>query len=350
MSESTRDLKPLIQRVVDGHQLSVQESSTALDIIMSGEATPAQVGALLTALRVRGETIDEIAGFARTMRKHAIKVELPADERPVVDTCGTGGDAAGTFNISTTAAFVVAAAGVRVAKHGNRSMTQQVRFRRCARRTRRKGRSAPEQVVQSVHRETGFGFMFAQSFHPAMKYVGPVRREIGIRTMFNVLGPLTNPAGVHRQLIGVGDRRISEALAEVLALLGSERVLVVTSHDGLDEIGLNGGTDVVEFDRGRGKTISYSIRPSQYGLTESPRSDILGGSVEENVAITKSVLGGEDGPRRSVTLINAGAALYTAGVACSIEDGIQQAAVAIDTGAASEVLGRVVELSRSFEA
>jgi anthranilate phosphoribosyltransferase len=348
MSEE-RDLKPLIRQVVDGGQLSVQEASTALDIIMSGEATPAQVGTLLTALRMRGETVEEIAGFARTMRKHAQQVVLPDDPRPVVDTCGTGGDAAGTFNISTTAAFVVAACGVRVAKHGNRSMTSK-----CGSADVLEGLGinislSPEQVVQCVQ-ETGFGFMFAQAFHPSMRYVGPVRREIGIRTIFNILGPLTNPAGVHRQLVGVSDRRVSEALADVLALLGSHRVLFVTSHDGLDEIGLSGPTDVVEFDKNRGSTTTYTVRPLQYGLDESPRADILGGTVEENVRITNAVLAGEGGPRRSVTLINAGAALYTAGAACRIEDGIERAATAIDSGAAARVLEQVVSLTRGFQA
>lgn len=349
MNDGNRDLKPMIQRVVDGHSLSVLESATALDIIMSGEATPAQVGALLTALRVRGESVEEIAGFARTMRKHALPVCLPDDPRPVVDTCGTGGDAAGTFNISTTAAFVAAAAGVRVAKHGNRSMTSK-----CGSADVLEGlgvniQLTPDQVARCVQ-ETGFGFMFAQAFHPAMKFVGPIRREIGIRTVFNVLGPLTNPAGVHRQLIGVSDRRMAEALADVLALLGAERVLFVTSQDGLDEIGLSGETDVVEFDKSRGSTVKYALRPAQFGLAESPRADILGGSVEENVRITRRVLAGGNGAQRSITLINAGAALYTAGKADSIDDGIHLAADAIDSGAAALVLQRVVDITRGFAA
>lgn len=349
MAEQATDLKVHIQRVVDGHELSVQEAAHALDLIMSGQATPAQVGALLTALRMRGESISEIAGFARTMRKHALKVELADDPRPVIDTCGTGGDAAGTFNISTTAAFAVAAAGVRVAKHGNRSMTSRCGSADVLEGLGLKIQLAPEQVAESVN-QTGFGFMFAQAFHPSMKYVGPVRREIGVRTIFNVLGPLTNPAGVRRQLVGVSDRRMSEALADVLALLGAERVLFVSAHDGLDEISVCGPTDIVEFDREHGSKRSYTIDPGQLGLEPCSREEILGGSVEDNVEITRSVLAGHDGPRRTVTLINAGAAIYAAGAADSIEDGVQKAAEAIDSGRAKMVLEHAIEFSNDMAA
>ncbi len=346
MAEAVSDLKPLIHRVVSGEELSLDEASRALDIIMTGGATPAQVASLLTALRVRGETAAEIAGFARTMRKHALKVELSDDPRPVVDTCGTGGDAAGTFNISTTAAFAVAGAGVRVAKHGNRSMSSKCGSADVLEALGVRVQLTPDEVAVCVN-ETGFGFMFAQSFHPAMKHVGPVRREIGIRTVFNFLGPLTNPAGVRRQLIGVSDQRMLPLLAEVLALLGSERVLFVTAHDGLDEIGISGPTEIVEYDHGRDSTSTYVIEPKSFGFEVSTRDSILGGTVEENVEISRSVLRGEGGPRRDVTLINAGAAIYTAGAAGSIEEGVQLAAVAIDSGRAKEVQEHVVEFTNT---
>jgi anthranilate phosphoribosyltransferase len=349
MAEPIGDLKPIIYRVVDGQELTAEEAAHALDVIMTGGATPAQVAALLTALRMRGETAGEIAGFAQTMRKHALRVELADDPRPVIDTCGTGGDAAGTFNISTTAAFVVAGAGIRVAKHGNRSMTS-----RCGSADVLEGLGiridmAPEQVASCID-ATGFGFMFAQAFHPAMKFVGPVRREIGVRTTFNVLGPLTNPAGVRRQLIGVSERRIAETLADVLAMLGTERALFVTAHDGLDEISVCGPTDVVEFDRARNERTTYTIEPKQFGLDECTRDQILGGDVSENVQITRRVLEGGAGPTRTVTLINAGAAIYAAGVADSIGDGVELAAQSIDSGRAAGVLERAIEFSTGLPA
>jgi anthranilate phosphoribosyltransferase len=280
------------------------------------------------------------------MRKHALQVELADDPRPVVDTCGTGGDGAGTFNISTTAAFVVAGAGVRVAKHGNRSMTSK-----CGSADVLEGlgydiQLSPDEVAESVNL-TGFGFMFAQAFHPAMKYVAPVRREIGIRTLFNVLGPLTNPAGVRRQIVGVSDRRVQPLLAEVLGLLGAERVLFVSAHDGLDEISLSGPTDIVEFDHELSKSTHTTLDPTSIGFERAERSKILGGSVEENVAITRSVLNGDGGPQRDVTLLNAGAAIYAAGVASSIEHGIQCAAESIDSGRAKSTLEHAVEFSRA---
>ncbi|MCC6792403.1 MAG: anthranilate phosphoribosyltransferase [Thermomicrobiales bacterium] len=345
MAEQPTQLKPLIQRVVDGHELSVLEAATALDVIMTGGATPAQIGSLLTALRMRGETAGEIAGFARTMRKHALRVELADDPRPAIDTCGTGGDGRGTFNISTTAAFVVAGAGVRVAKHGNRSMTSKCGSADVLEGLGYNIQLRPDEVAESVER-TGFGFMFAQAFHPAMKYVAPIRRELGFRTVFNVLGPLTNPAGVRRQIVGVSDRRLQPLLADVLALLGAERVLFVSSHDGLDEISLSGPTDVVEFEREQAHATHYTLDPSTMGFDLATREAVLGGSVEENVAITRSVLAGEAGPKRDVTLLNAGAAIYAAGVATSIEHGIQCAAVSIDSGRAKDVLDHAVQVSQ----
>lgn len=341
------DLKLHIRQVVDGGSLTFEQAADALDTIMTGQATPAQVAALLTALRMRGETVDEIAGFASTMRRHALVTELGDDPRPVVDTCGTGGDGTGTFNISTTAAFAVSAAGVRVAKHGNRSMTS-----RCGSADVLEGLGVrielrPEQVARCVN-EVGIGFMFAPAFHPAMRHVGPVRREIGVRTLFNFLGPLTNPAGVRHQLIGVGDGRVSRNLADVLARLGSERALVVSSVDGMDEIGVSGESIVVEYDRGRGGVREYRVHPEDFGLKVAPRSDLLGGSVEENVAILRSVLAGDVGARRNATLINAGAALYAAGAAETIAEGIAAAADAIDSGRAAGRLDALIEMTQGM--
>ena len=341
---SQTDLKPLIQRVVDGFELSLSEAEAALEIIMTGNATPAQVGSFLTALRMRGETVEEIAGFAATMRRHALAVTLRDDPRPVVDTCGTGGDGADTFNVSTTAAFVVAGAGARVAKHGNRSATSK-----CGSADLLEGlgvaiSASPAQVSACID-EAGIGFMFAQAFHPAMKHVGPVRRELGIRTIFNVLGPVTNPASVRRQLIGVGNVEIARKLAKVLAILGCDRALVVSSADGLDEIAISAATTIVECDNKSGEIRETVIHPSDFGLQLRALDEIKGGDVPTNVAITRAILAGEHGARRDATLINAGAALYAAGIAASIGDGIQMGAESIDSGRASEALDRLVATS-----
>lgn len=342
---SVRDLRSVIQRVVDGQELSIDEAADALDQIMTGDATPAQIGALLVALRMRGETIEEIAGFVRTMRKHATPVELRDDPRPVVDTCGTGGDGAGTFNISTTAAFVVAGAGVRVAKHGNRSMTS-----RCGSADLLEGLGAtlamrPGDVADSVH-EVGIGFMFAQAFHPAMRFVAPIRKEIGTRTIFNVLGPLTNPARVQRQLIGVSSVESARKLARVLLLAGGERGLVVSSEGGVDEITAGGATHVVAYDGPSGSIEEYTIHPADFGLDVNPIAALAGGDVAANVAITQAVLAGEPGPRRDATLLNAGAALFAAGACGSIAEGIDRAGEAIESGAALDTAERFVAFSR----
>jgi anthranilate phosphoribosyltransferase len=338
------DIRQAIQAVVDGRELATDEASAAMDAIMTGQATPAQIGALVTALRMRGETVAEIAGFARAMRRHALSVVLTDDSRPVVDTCGTGGDGSESFNISTTAAFVIAGAGVRVAKHGNRSVTS-----RCGSADVLEGLGVkidltPEQVALSVER-TGFGFMFAQGFHPGFKHAGPARREIGIRTIFNALGPLTNPAGVRHQLIGVGHPQWARKLAEAHALLGSAHVVVVHSGDGLDEFGIGGPTAVTEYDARTGSVDTYEVEPEGFGLCRSELGAIRGGAVADNVAITRAVLAGEPGPCRDVTLLNAGAGLYAADVAGSIGEGIAIAAAAIDSGRALAALDALVALS-----
>src|SRR5919106_3711261 len=259
------DIKSAIRTVVDGGTLTADQSAAAMDQIMTGGVTPAQIGAFLTALRMRGETIEEIAGFASAMRRHALRVDVDPGAGFVVDTCGTGGDASGTFNISTTAAFVIAGAGVRVAKHGNRSVTSK-----CGSADLLEGLGvaielSPAAVARCVN-EVGIGFMYAPAFHPAMRFVGPTRREIGIRTVFNILGPLTNPAGAGHQLIGVGHPGIAGKLANALALLGSDHAVLVHAEEGLDELGLSGPSQVTEFDARVGEVRTYAIKPSDVGL------------------------------------------------------------------------------------
>ena len=348
-SQRAGDIKATIARVVAGHHLTQEEAAAAMDAVMLGEATESQIAALVTALRMRGETEAEIAGFAQTMRRHARRVVLDSALR-VVDTCGTGGDGSGSFNISTTAAFVVAGAGVPVAKHGNRAMTS-----RCGSADVLEGLGAyierdPVEVAQCV-REAGFGFMYAPAFHPAMRYAGPVRRDIGVRTVFNLLGPLTNPAGATRQVMGVGDPLLAAKLARVLALLGTRHALVVHGHEGLDEISLAGPTTVHEV-RGEGgeDLTTYTITPEQFGLARVLPAALAGGTVDENVAITRHVLAGEHGPQRDVVLLNAAAALVAADVASGFGDGIARAAASIDSGRAQMAMETFVRLTREMNA
>jgi anthranilate phosphoribosyltransferase len=347
MADSSFTIRHAIQLVVDGETLSTDEAGAVMNQIMSGQATGAQIGALVTALRIRGETVEEIAGFARSMREHALRVELAPDSGIVVDTCGTGGDVSGTFNISTTAAFVIAAAGVNVAKHGNRAMTSK-----CGSADLLEGLGVeieltPEQVVSCIE-DVGIGFMYAPAFHPAMRYVGPSRREIGIRTIFNVLGPLTNPAGARHQLIGVGHPDIAGKLAQVLGVLGSAHAVLVHAEEGLDELGLAGSSVVTEWDERCGETRVSVIAPEDVGLKRALIGDLAGGDVTTNVAITTAILQGEPGPKRDATLLNAGAGLYAANAASSIAEGVVIAATAIDSGKAFGVLELLVARSQAF--
>ncbi|MFL5760843.1 MAG: anthranilate phosphoribosyltransferase [Thermomicrobiales bacterium] len=350
MAESSDfNIKQTIQALVDGRQLTTDEAIATMDAIMTGRTTGAQIGALVTALRMRGESVEEIAGFARAMRQHALKVDIAENGRPLVDTCGTGGDASGTFNISTTAAFAIAGAGIRVAKHGNRAMTSKCGSADLLEGLGVKIELTPEQVADCVER-VGIGFMFAPAFHPAMRFVGPARKEIGIRTIFNVLGPLTNPAGARHQLVGVGHPDIAGKLASVLGLLGSEHAVLVHAEEGLDELGISGPSAVTEFDARTGTTTTYTIDPREFGLTMANVEELRGGEVEENMRITHGVLSGEDGARRSVTLLNAGAGIYAANAADSIGEGIEIAKEAIDSGKALAALKALVELSQQFAA
>ena len=339
------EIKEAIRTVVEGGVLSADEAAAAMDRIMTGAVTPAQVGALVTALRMRGETVEEIAGFAAAMRRHALKVDIDGESEPLVDTCGTGGDASGTFNISTTASFIIAGAGVRVAKHGNRSVTSK-----CGSADLLEGLGvaielSPEAVAQCV-REAGIGFMYAPAFHPAMRFVGPTRREIGIRTVFNILGPLTNPAGARHQLIGVGHEGIAGKLAQALARLGSDRVVLVHAEEGLDELGLAGASQVTDYDARTGEVRTYTITPEEVGVANAPRGALAGGDVSENVRITLRILNGEMGPKRDAALLNAGAGIYAANAASSIAEGVAVAREAIESGRAMQRLEQLVGLTR----
>lgn len=333
------DIKRAIRTVVDGDSLSFDEAGLAMDQIMRGEATPAQIAALLTAMRIRGETVDEIAGFASTMRAHARHVEL-LPNTVAIDTCGTGGDHSGTFNISTTAAFVIAGSGIKVAKHGNRSVTSECGSADLLEALGVAIELEPDHVA-SVVDEAGIGFMFAPAYHPGFRHAGPVRREIGIRTVFNFLGPMTNPAKVKRQLIGVGDGSISARLASAQERLGSERVLFVHSSEGFDEFGLGGPSVVTEYNRETG-VCTYEVDAVDLGLTRAPAAAVMGGNAARNVEITRSVLSGESGPCRDVVLLNAGDGIYAAGQAATIADGIAIAIESIDSGAAATVVDRLV--------
>ncbi len=343
------DIRDAIRMVVDGKELSKDDAMRAMDAIMSGQVSGAQIGALVTSLRMRGETVQEIAGFAEGMRKHALRVHVSDRVGALVDTCGTGGDASGTFNISTTASFVIAGAGVKVAKHGNRAITSK-----CGSADLLEGLGViveltPDQVVRCIE-DVGIGFMYAPAFHPAMRFVGPARREMGIRTVFNVLGPLTNPAGAGHQLIGVGHPDIAGKLAEVLRVLGSSHAVLVHAEDGMDELGLNGPSTVTEYDARRGEVLTYSVHPRELGLIPGDRDDISGGDVGQNVEFTRRILQGEDGPRRSITLLNAGAGLYAADAVESFADGIAMATRALDSGAALEKLEALAALTQEMAA
>ncbi|HEV2010713.1 MAG TPA: anthranilate phosphoribosyltransferase [Candidatus Limnocylindria bacterium] len=329
------DAREALGVVVAGRTLTRREAESAMGSVMAGEATPAQLAALLAALAVRGETVDEIAGFAMGLRAAAVPVTV-ADG--AIDTCGTGGDRSHTFNISTVAAIVAASAGARVAKHGNRAASSACGSADVLEALGVKIDLGPEAVATCVS-EVGVGFMFAPRFHPAMRYAAPVRREIGIRTIFNVLGPLANPAGVKRQLLGVPSAVLGERMVNVLRELGAEHCLVVHSDDGLDEISPSGPTRTWEL---RGGTISEGeLVPEHVGLECAPRGSVRGGDSATNARIARAVLNGEarDGALTAV-LLNAGAACYVAGLAADVKGGVGLAANAIDTGAAIAMLER----------
>lgn len=337
-------VRAAIRQVTEGGTLTFDQAASAMDAIMTGEATGAQIGSLMTALRMRGETDDEIAGFARTMRKHALTVPLATSE-PIVDTCGTGGDGANTFNISTAAAFVVAGAGVRVAKHGNRAMSS-----RCGSADVLEGLGVRidlnPQAVGACIDEIGIGFMFAPVFHPAMRFAGPARREIGIRTVFNILGPLTNPAGARHQVVGVANANLSEKVARVLALLGTAHSLVVHSDDGLDELSISSVNLVNDVHaNGSSDVRTYRLSAEELGLETAPLDALRGGDVTTNSGLVRDLLNRRPGPHRSIVVLNAGAALYAADAVDSIQEGVRRAGESIDSGAALHKLTKLVEMS-----
>jgi len=335
------DMQSAIRTVTEGGSLSAEDMTEVMRTVMTGEATPSQIGGFLIALRMKGETVDEIAAAAKVMRELATPVELDAEH--LVDTCGTGGDAAGTFNISTASAFVVAAAGGKVAKHGNRSVSSRSGSADVLEAAGVRIDLAPEQVARCVE-EAGVGFMFAPRHHGAMKHaIGP-RREMGVRTIFNLLGPLTNPAAARNQVIGVFSPHWVEPLAAVLGRLGSRHVIVGHAGDGLDEISIAAPTRIAEMKGG--EVTSYEITPEQFGLERAPTAALLVDSVEASLKTIRSVFGGAAGPARDVVALNAGAAIYVAGLAGDLTDGVRRAGEVLASGAAAERLESLAALSQ----
>ncbi len=330
--------------IVEGGTLSLDQARAAMGAVMDGEATPSQLAALLMGLRMRGETVDELAGFASAMRERVVRVQAPPD---AIDVVGTGGDGSGTFNISTTAALVVAAAGVPVAKHGNRAITSNSGSADVLDALGVRIDHDAESAGRSI-RELGFAFLLAPTFHPAMRHAGPTRREIGVRTAFNLLGPLTNPAGATRALVGVGDAKAAAKIAEVAARLGTERTFVIHGFH-VDELPLD-GSGVLYDVRADGSIERRTIAVGPLGLVSAPTKRLAGGTPAENARITESVLRGEPGARRDVVLLNAGAALLVAGVVDRLEDGIDRAALTIDAGMATEVLQALRADRKAYEA
>jgi anthranilate phosphoribosyltransferase len=330
-----------IAKLVELEELTDEQAAACMQELMSGTATPAQFGAYVTALRMKGETIDEIAGMARVMREKSSRIEM---EGPLLDTCGTGGDASGSFNVSTCAAFVAAGAGARVAKHGNRAMTSQCGSADVLEALGARIDLSPAAVRQCIE-QAGVGFMFAQGFHPAMKFVAPLRREIGIRTVFNMLGPLTNPAGADRQVVGVARAQLVEKMAGALARLGSSRAFVVHGDDGFDEFSISGPSTVTELANGQLRT--YRIAPEDVGLARYDVGYLRGGTPEQNAAEMRQVLDGVPGPLRDFTLINAAAALVAWGAAGDLREAATIAERSIDSGAAAERLAAFVEATNA---
>jgi anthranilate phosphoribosyltransferase len=330
-----------IAKLVRGESLSEAEASEAMGTIMSGDATPSQIAGFIVALRVRGETIDEITGFARAARAHATPLRVPKE---VLDVVGTGGDGLGTFNISTLSAIVAAACGVPVAKHGNRAASSLCGSADVLEALGVKIDLGPEGVVRCVE-EAGIAFMFAPVFHPAFKYVAVPRRELGVRTVFNILGPLCNPAHAAFQALGVAEQGLVDKMAAVLERLGVKRALVFHAADGMDELSVSGPSRVIEVSAG-GRS-EYVLDPAELGLARASPKDMRGGTPAENAAIARDLLGGGQGPKRDVLLLNAAAALRAAGRAEDWKEGIALAAEAIDSGRAGQTLGRWARVSQA---
>ena len=338
------DMPAAIKAVTENRDLSTEEMTEVMRMIMTGEATPAQIGGFLVGLRMKGETVDEITAAAGVMRELATRVSVKGQH--LVDTCGTGGDAASTFNISTASAFVVAAAGGQVAKHGNRSVSSKCGSADVLEAAGVNLELDPEQVARCIE-QLGVGFMFAPKHHSAMKHaIGP-RREMGVRTIFNVLGPLTNPAGAPNQVLGVFSDQLLVPLAEVLQKLGSKHVLVVHAEDGMDEISTGAPTHVAELKDG--KISSYTITPEQFELSRSDITQLKVETAEESLATIRGVLNNQSGPARDIVVLNAGAAIYAADLVPSLEAGIKKAAEVIADGSAATKLDELIKLSQSFD-
>ncbi|HET8676814.1 MAG TPA: anthranilate phosphoribosyltransferase [Blastocatellia bacterium] len=342
-----------IKKAVDCNDLTVDEAESVLEQIMTGQATDAQIAALLTALRMKGETADELTGFARVMRRKAAPVRprsmvnaaMGGTEREaLIDTCGTGGDVSGSFNVSTATAFVVAGCGVRVAKHGNRSVSSRCGSADVVEALGVKIELSPDRISSSID-EVGIGFLHAPLLHEAMKYVAPARKQMGIRTVFNMLGPLTNPAGANAQVIGVYAGHLTELLAEVLGALGTRRALVVHGADGLDEISVTSESKITELREGGITT--YAVRPEDFGIPRASLKDIQGGDAEENARIILEVLQGTPGPRRDIVLMNAAAALVASSKVEGFQEGIAAATESIESGKAMAKLQSLIEFTNS---
>jgi anthranilate phosphoribosyltransferase len=329
-----------IAKLVRCESLTEAEAASAFETIMRGDATPIQIAGFLVALRMKGETVEEIAGFARTARQLATPIDVDGD---LLDTCGTGGDGLATFNISTLAAIVAAACGAKVAKHGNRAASSMCGSADVLEQLGVKIDLAPEGVARCID-EAGIGFLFAPVFHPSFRFAGGPRRELGVRTVFNVLGPLCNPAGARFQSLGVADGSLAGKMAEVLVRLGVERAVVFHSEDGMDELSVASPSHVIEID---GRRREYDLDPTELGLKKAPVDAVRGGGPEENARLAREVLGGAKGPRRDVVLLNAAAALKAAGLVPEWKDGLGAAAEAIDSGRAGEVLERWARISQA---
>jgi anthranilate phosphoribosyltransferase len=332
----------LIEKLVRHEDLTTDEAAAAMREVMEGRAAPAALAGLLAALVMKGERPDEIVGLARTMREHAVKLSAPAGD--VFDTCGTGGDRSGTFNVSSAAAVVVASCGVRVAKHGNRSVSSQCGSADVFERLGVDIAAAPG-VVERALRDANIAFFFAQTFHPSMKHAAPIRRDMGVRTAFNLLGPLTNPAEATRQIVGVPRPELTQVMARALMQLGSERAWVVHGAGGIDEISTTGHTKVSECRDGAVHT--FFIHPTEFGIAKASPADLAGGDASTNAAIVGRVLDGQRGPARDIVVLNAGAALLVAGRARSVREGIAVSEAAIDSGSARATLDRMVRASRA---
>lgn len=335
-------MKEFIKKVLSGDNLNFDEAVQAMNLIMEGKATPAQIAGLIITLKLKGEKVDEVAGFVASMRSHSVKIKL--NDENAVDGCGTGGDGSNSFNVSTAAAIITSAAGVTVAKHGNRSVSSKCGSADLLEKAGGKIDPEPDIVKDNINK-VGFGFMFAPRFHPAMKHAAVPRKELGVRTIFNILGPMTNPASVKRQVIGVYDKKLMSLMSEVLKKTGSKHVITVHSHDGLDEYSISSPTDYVEYKNG--ETLSGTINPEDAGLKSYSGNVIAGGDASENLNIFHGILEGVKSPYRDAVLFNSGALIYVAGKAETIKEGVRLAAVVIDKGLAKQKLNDWIKESNS---